>query len=103
MGQQREEQPGGGRCATYDITVTPAVTTKTNAKINAICFIIVDRLFCAQRCQDQQGSLTAITFWSFLEQQSQPNASSTPEKEKGHQFGGLYRTVIPRPVLGLTP
>jgi hypothetical protein len=38
--QQRAEQPGGGRCAKYDMTVTPAVTTKTSAKIIAICFII---------------------------------------------------------------
>ena len=38
--QQRAEQPGGGRCATNDTTAMPAVTTKTSAKIIAICFII---------------------------------------------------------------
>ena len=39
--QQRAEQPGGGRCATYDTTVRAAVTIKTSAKIIAVCFIIV--------------------------------------------------------------
>ena len=39
--QQRAERPGGGKCATYETTVTPAVTIKTSAKIIAICFIIV--------------------------------------------------------------
>ena len=85
------------------VSAMPVVMPKARARI-AHVVIAAPLFYLCGDCQNRaMTSVTAITFWSFLEQQSQPNASSTPEKEKGHQFGGLYRTVIPRPVLGLTP